>query len=151
MSKLFCSNSSCAKLTNYDGMKPKFCSHCGQPFDAAFKSQAFVEKPVARQQENRPRITPSRPALSPIHGFSRQKYNEYGEPIENEEYQVPDTFEIKASIKGEFKKMKMGDLANMPVDNFGDRPKGNNFDASQIFAEQRKNATKGNFSDVDGE
>jgi len=159
MSKLFCSNSSCAKATSYEGMKPKFCSHCGEPFDSAFKSVAiklaqpsagFHPQPNAHPQPKAPKVRPipqyyQRPA-------QRQMYDEFGEPIENEDYEVPQTFEIKASIVGETRKIKMGELAKAPVDrDAGERSNGGQFDVKQILAEAQRSMSKQSISDVGGE
>ena len=170
MSKIFCSDSSCAKATTYEAMKPKFCSHCGQPFDAAFKVTAVVGRPPTQHLEEYPRpidagFKPSPqahpqqkpPAHRQIPNYyqrpaARQQFNEYGEPIEDESYEVPTHFEIKASIVGQTKKMSFGDLANMPIDNQGgDRMKGSHTDANKILADARQSMSKQAISDVDGE
>ena len=169
MPKLFCSDSSCAKATTYDAMKPKFCSHCGQPFDAAFKASAINTPPRQRLEEYpRPMDTgfkpspqahpqPKAPYTRQIPNYyqrpaARQQYNEYGEPIEDESYEVPMHFEIKASIVGQTKKMSFGDLANMPIDSHGgDRMRGSHTDVNKILADARQSMSKQAISDIDGE
>lgn len=64
MQTLYCA--SCAGASKFEGIKPKFCGLCGQPFDKAFVAEKFPQSspspsPVAKASTNR-FARPSRPA-----------------------------------------------------------------------------------------
>jgi len=154
MSKLFCSNSSCAKATSYEGMKPKFCSHCGEPFDSAFKGVAAkIITPNAPAQVFQPQTQTPRAKSVPQYyqqpRTRRPMFDEFGEPIENEDYVVPEVFEIKASIQGSSRKMKFEELATAPVDReAGERSNGGQFDVQKILADAQQSMRKQIATDV---
>lgn len=54
---LYCSNSSCLHKNDYIGAKPKCCSECGTPFDAAFKrpTPTFVTPASVQPAAQQPR------------------------------------------------------------------------------------------------
>jgi len=117
MNKIYCANTSCAKVNTYEAIKPKFCSHCGQPFSGGFSfsvAQSQTPTPVLGVRQN----TLPRPESKSI-------------VIDDSE--ELDFSAFKFGVKEMGRKVTLGDIqkGNAFVAD-SDRPAGNETDVEQV-------------------
>lgn len=88
---LYCCHPSCLHKNEYQGVRPKCCSECGTPFDAAFKRLPLIA-PIASVASTTHTLPPvqqvSQPPRPHVGSFHQQRY----EPRPEQP-----TFEIDAS------------------------------------------------------
>jgi hypothetical protein len=115
MNKIYCVNTSCAKVNLYEAAKPKFCSHCGQSFSIGFSvAIAQVQAPAIGIRQNIPQ-----------RAISQQVIIEDNDEI--------DFTAFKFGVRELGKKVTLGDIQNnsaFVADS--DRPAGNEFDIEQV-------------------
>lgn len=128
MNKLYCSNTSCAKVNYYESAKPKFCAHCGQPFGGGFSfATASVPSPIPVQKR----------ATAPTFQMGIREEND------DEGGDIARLGGFKIGVANLGKKVTLGDIQNGgAVVPDQDRPRGNDLDAKKVRQETRQKFIK---------
>ena len=91
---------SCGAPTVYGSKKPKFCSHCGEPFDSTVKASTPTKRPAPQKKQS---IT--------------QEFHEE-EEIHEDSTQIPNISRLEADIdSGRMQGVKIGEIAGTATDN----------------------------------
>jgi len=131
MNKIYCSNTSCAKVTHYEAAKPKFCAHCGEPFSGGFNFAIAQTQPAAKKVAAQPQ---SRPAFT----FQLSTRDE-----ETDDNDIAELGEFKIGVANIGKKVTLRDIqSNGAFVADSDRPVGNMTDPKQAQLEIRRKFIK---------
>ena len=91
---------SCGAPTVYGSKKPKFCSHCGEPFDSTVKASTPTKRPAPQKKQ-----------------IITQEFNE-DEEIHEDSTQIPNISRLEADIdSGRMQGVKIGEIAGTATDN----------------------------------
>ena len=91
---------SCGAPTAYGSKKPKFCSHCGEPFDSTVKASTPTKRPAPQKKQ-----------------IITQEFHE-DEEIHEDSTQIPNISRLEADIdSGRMQGVKIGEIAGTATDN----------------------------------
>ena len=91
---------SCGAPTVYGSKKPKFCSHCGEPFDSTVKASTPTKRPAPQKKQ-----------------IITQEFHE-DEEIHEDSPQIPNISRLEADIdSGRMQGVKIGEIAGTDTDN----------------------------------